>query len=53
MWLVGAIGLACGAGILDIELIAFVFGIAILTIIGWLESHLLNAGRDEDSSRGP
>jgi len=40
-------------GILDIALIAFVFGIAILTIIGWLESHLLNAGRDEDSSRGP
>ena len=53
MWLVGAIGLACGAGILDIALIAFVFGFTILTVIGWLESHLVGAGREEDSSRGP
>lgn len=49
MWLVGAIGLACGAGILDIAFVTFLFGFAILTIIGWLERYFVDPAKDEES----
>jgi putative Mg2+ transporter-C (MgtC) family protein len=49
IWLVGAVGLACGAGILDIAVIAFLLGLGILSVIGWLERYF----EDEESSKGP
>lgn len=45
MWLVGAIGLACGAGLFAIAVIAFVLGFSVLTLIGWLEKRFIDDGR--------
>lgn len=51
MWLVGAIGLACGAGLFGIALIAFVLGLGVLTVIGWLEKRLIENGRHAKPSK--
>lgn len=47
MWLAGAVGLACGVGAYPIALVATVFGMTILTVVGWLgRAASLKQGRE-------
>ncbi len=51
MWLAGAIGLACGTGLLTIALIATALALIILVPLRAMESHVFakpRPGRDED-----
>lgn len=40
MWMAGAVGVACGAGLYGIAIIAAVFAILVLTGLGWLEGRI-------------
>jgi putative Mg2+ transporter-C (MgtC) family protein len=50
MWLAGAIGLACGVGAFGVAVVATIFGVVILTLLGFLAPML---PRKDDDEGGP
>ena len=50
MWLAGAIGLACGIGLLPLAALATVMALIILTIVGYVSAGL-SPGRAENADR--
>jgi len=52
MWLVAAIGVACGIGYYAIAVLATLFGLVIITLIGMVERRYLRR-HDADDRRGP
>lgn len=44
MWLAGSVGLACGVGAYFVALAAALLGLAILTVLGWIETYLPRKG---------
>jgi putative Mg2+ transporter-C (MgtC) family protein len=51
MWLVGAVGLACGGGFYVIAVIGTILALIVLFILGKIEARLLNSG-DRSGTQG-
>lgn len=48
IWLVGALGTACGAGLLRIAVAVTVLTLFVLVVLGWLERRVGKGGRSAD-----
>lgn len=52
IWLAGAVGLASGSGLYSIAFLASLFGVATLTLLGWLMGRL-GYGREDGEAEIP
>jgi putative Mg2+ transporter-C (MgtC) family protein len=49
MWMAGAIGVACGAGMFVIAIVGTVLAVVVLTIFGWIEGKFLNGNAQSNA----